>query len=389
MKWKLNESKYASGPAQTSSILKALKMEDEKRPIKTGSLNESMQLSGTSKLNGRRNLRRGKENPDNIKTAGNKTRLTGDYDLRESYDDDTFDEVTHMLYGCLEKIFDNVYGARELTFEDLESMFEYVYEHFEDALDEDFKAKSSPKKITESVNEVEGLNAFITNLGKYNEGELVGEWAHFPMDEDDFEQLLQKIGIDGREYEEWFVTDYDSEFDAYDMLGEYPSFEQLNEVGEMVEDVDMEALSLIIDLGYSMEEAIEGLENGDFIIVNGPDLRSSDEYTQIGQAYIYGVMGDDSQCGEMMKNDPNYIDEEAYGRDIRLGGDLDYYEEEDPEFYKELENMSDRQIGQYFIDELGTEGISDSYFDFSYLGRNLAANGEAMCDGNTVVFIFR
>lgn len=202
MKWELNESKYASGPAQTSSILKALHMEDEKRPRKTGSLNESMQLSGTSKLNGRRNLRRGKENPDNIKTAGNKTKLTGDYDLRES-----------QRY-----------------------------------------------QITESTNEVEGLNAFITNLGKYNEGELVGEWAHFPMDEDDFEQLLQKIGIDGREYEEWFVTDYDSEFDAYNMLGEYPSFEQLNEVGEMVEDVDMEALSLITDMGYSMEEAIEGLE---------------------------------------------------------------------------------------------------------------------------------
>lgn len=309
-------------------------MEDEKRPRKTGSLNESMQLSGTSKLNGRRNLRRGKENPDNIKTAGNKTKLTGDYDLRES-----------QRY-----------------------------------------------QITESTNEVEGLNAFITNLGKYNEGELVGEWAHFPMDEDDFEQLLQKIGIDGREYEEWFVTDYDSEFDAYDMLGEYPSFEQLNEVGEMVEDVDMEALSLITDMGYSMEEAIEGLENGDFIIVNDPDLWSSDEYTQIGQAYVYDVMGDDGQLNEMIKNDPNYLDLESYGRDIRLDGSLDYYEEEDPEFYEELENMSDEQIGEYFLDELGLEGLGEdlsSYFDFSYLGRNLAYSGEVMCDGNTVVFTFR
>ena len=45
MKWELNESKYASGPAQTSSILKALKMEDEKRPRKTGFLNESMQMN--------------------------------------------------------------------------------------------------------------------------------------------------------------------------------------------------------------------------------------------------------------------------------------------------------------------------------------------------------
>lgn len=103
-------------------------------------------------------------------------------------------------------------------------------------------------------------------------------------------------------------------------------------------------------------------------------------------------MGDDSQLNEMIKNDPNYLDLESYGRDIRLDGSLDYYEEEDPEFYEELENMSDEQIGEYFLDELGLEGLGEdlsSYFDFSYLGRNLAYSGEVMCDGNTVVFTFR
>ena len=31
------------------------------------------------------------------------------------------------------------------------------------------------------------LKGFITNLGKYNEGELVGEWVTFPIDEDELD----------------------------------------------------------------------------------------------------------------------------------------------------------------------------------------------------------
>ena len=29
------------------------------------------------------------------------------------------------------------------------------------------------------------FEAFVTNLGKYNEGELVGEWVHFPTTEEE------------------------------------------------------------------------------------------------------------------------------------------------------------------------------------------------------------
>ena len=40
------------------------------------------------------------------------------------------------------------------------------------------------------------FEAYITNLGKYNEGELVGEWVKFPTTSEDlqkvFEALLQR-----------------------------------------------------------------------------------------------------------------------------------------------------------------------------------------------------
>lgn len=53
------------------------------------------------------------------------------------------------------------------------------------------------------------MKAYITNLGKYNEGCLVGKWIDFPIDEDDFTSELESIGVkENTMYEEWFITDY-------------------------------------------------------------------------------------------------------------------------------------------------------------------------------------
>ena len=37
--------------------------------------------------------------------------------------------------------------------------------------------------------------AFITNLGKYNEGELVGEWVKFPTTAEELKKVFDRIGI--------------------------------------------------------------------------------------------------------------------------------------------------------------------------------------------------
>ena len=58
------------------------------------------------------------------------------------------------------------------------------------------------------------FEAYITNLGKYNEGELVGEWVKFPTMSEDLQKVFERIGIGskddfGNPYEEWFISDYD------------------------------------------------------------------------------------------------------------------------------------------------------------------------------------
>lgn len=56
-------------------------------------------------------------------------------------------------------------------------------------------------------NEKVPFRGFITNLGKYTEGELVGRWIDFPTTKGKLADVLSKIGIgskrnDGSLYEE-------------------------------------------------------------------------------------------------------------------------------------------------------------------------------------------
>ena len=58
------------------------------------------------------------------------------------------------------------------------------------------------------------FESFVTNLGKYNEGELVGEWVKFPTTEEEMQKVFERIGIGSKDefghvYEEWSITDYE------------------------------------------------------------------------------------------------------------------------------------------------------------------------------------
>ena len=55
------------------------------------------------------------------------------------------------------------------------------------------------------------FEAYITNLGKYNEGELVGETLEFPTSHQEVQALLKHIGVDGIRYEEFFITSFDGD----------------------------------------------------------------------------------------------------------------------------------------------------------------------------------
>lgn len=73
----------------------------------------------------------------------------------------------------------------------------------------------------------------LTNLGKYNEGELVYKWLDLPATEDEIQEAFEDIGIND-EYEEHFISDYEAPFD----IGEHTNIEKLNDIAEAIEQFD-------------------------------------------------------------------------------------------------------------------------------------------------------
>ena len=111
---------------------------------------------------------------------------------------------------------------------------------------------------------MEEMRIYIANLGKYNEGELVGAWFTPPVD---FEEVKERIGLND-EYEEYAIHDYELPFE----IDEYTPIEEINRLCEMVEDLPeyiQEELSELQSYFGSIEELCE--HEDDIICHSGCD----------------------------------------------------------------------------------------------------------------------
>ena len=153
------------------------------------------------------------------------------------------------------------------------------------------------------------IRIFLTNLGKYNEGELVGEWVELPVD-DDFAAAKAAIGIGGN-YEEWFISDSETNIPGL-TIGEYDNIYELNDLASAIDDMDEDEIlimSAYIDAGESIEDAIDKCDNG----------------------YVYHDCYTDQDLGYAMVDDPSelskdvlemYFDYESFGRSERINQSL-------------------------------------------------------------------
>ena len=163
--------------------------------------------------------------------------------------------------------------------------------------------------------------AFITNLGKYNEGELVGEWVKFPTTAEELKEVFKRIGIGqkddfGNPYEEWFITDYDCYVDGlYSKLGEYESLDELNYLASKLDEMSESEYAQFqagMEMGDhcgSLQEIINLTENLDCYEVY-PHI---EDYDDLGRYYI-----EELEVMQVPEHLQNYIDYEAYGRDVAM-----------------------------------------------------------------------
>lgn len=124
------------------------------------------------------------------------------------------------------------------------------------------------------------LNVWIGNLGKYNEGELVGEWLKLPVSKQELDTFLrEKVGLqltqaevdkaleeEGVCYEEYMINDYETDLPI--KISEYENLENLNLLATIAENVnDMDAINAYVDSQGEMtlEELANLMEQEDDI----------------------------------------------------------------------------------------------------------------------------
>lgn len=159
------------------------------------------------------------------------------------------------------------------------------------------------------------MNIYLTNLGKYNEGELVGEWVQLPISNEDLQKVFERIGIN-EEYEEYFITDYECDF--YE-IGEYESISTLNEMAEKFDNLDEEQEQvvkvLMSECNYDLDEAIEKAESGDYRFYT-----DCNDMTDVAYVVV-------EECGyldNVPENIARYFDYEAFGRDLGIEGSFHF-----------------------------------------------------------------
>ena len=166
------------------------------------------------------------------------------------------------------------------------------------------------------------FEAYITNLGKYAEGRLVGETLKFPATTEEVQSLLKNIGVDGVRYEEFFITAFDGDvMGLYDYLTEYENLDELNHLAHLISELDsdeIETLEAVLNKGdhtSSVADIINLVHNLDCYELH-PGV--TDDET-LGRIYV-----EDMKAIDVPEHLLNYFDYEAYGRDIRLNEDGHY-----------------------------------------------------------------
>ena len=157
------------------------------------------------------------------------------------------------------------------------------------------------------------FEAYITNLGKYNEGELVGETLKFPTSPQEVQALLKRIGVDGIRYEEFFITSFDGDvLGLYDYLGEYENLDELNHLACLLSELDqgeLEKFEAVLHTGAHTSSVAD-------IINLTQNLDCFEFYPEIENEEDLGrYWAEDLSIPEELKD---YFDYEAYGRDISI-----------------------------------------------------------------------
>lgn len=166
------------------------------------------------------------------------------------------------------------------------------------------------------------ISAYISNIGKYNEGVLAVEPLRLPATTEEVQAVLSKIGVDGVRYEEIHIVDYETDVAGLRAhLGENESIDELNYLASLLGEMDsgemkkFEAAVVLGEYAGSVKDLINLTQNLDCYDFY-PDVKTPEE---LGRCFIeeFGSLN-------VPEDIKGYFDYEAYGRDLFLNSTSDF-----------------------------------------------------------------
>jgi hypothetical protein len=162
------------------------------------------------------------------------------------------------------------------------------------------------------------ISLFITHLGKYKEGQLIGEWLELPTTPEKVKQCFKQIGIDSVNYKEFFLSGYKSSvYGITNYISEKSNLNELNYLACKLDELshdEMEIYEAAIDIGININSITDLINLTDNLDCFQCLYNISNEY-DLGFYWIA-----ESGCYNLKKlgNLTNYFDYERYGHNIAL-----------------------------------------------------------------------
>jgi len=155
------------------------------------------------------------------------------------------------------------------------------------------------------------INVFITNLAKYNEGELVGQWVTIPLPPEELDEVIAEILGDDEEY---FISDYETDLPID--INEYTNVYELNKLADKLNTLDeheLKKIKALLEWGaYDLEDAIDNKDK--YVLYE--DIKTEKD---LAYRYLDEVIGEEGKFLVF------YVDVELLGHDLAMDGYISEY----------------------------------------------------------------